>query len=111
MTDQQLSSGNPGVDIEYRRKKSREEMRYNITSFSLMIFLTFLAFACVALKGFTADFTVPFILLLAIVQVIFQLYYFMHMNKKGHETPSLFLFSGVFVAFLLILAFSTIVWL
>jgi cytochrome c oxidase subunit 4 len=53
---------------------------------------------------------VPFILLLATVQVAFQLYYFMHMSHKGHEFPALFLYSGVFVAFLTVLAFVTIVW-
>lgn len=111
MGDQhQLHSGNQKVDIEYRRKKSAEEMRYQITSFSMMIFLTFVSFAAVGLKGMTATFTVPFILLLAVVQVIFQLYYFMHMNKKGHEAPSLFLYSGALVGFVTILTFTTIVW-
>jgi cytochrome c oxidase subunit 4 len=110
MTNQPLNSGNPRVDIEYRRKKSAEEMRYQIVSFSLMIFLTLIAFAAVAIKGFTAWFTVPFIILLAVVQVIFQLYYFMHMSHKGHEAPSLFLYSGLLVGLITILAFSTIIW-
>jgi cytochrome c oxidase subunit 4 len=91
MANQQLNSGNPRVDIEYRRKKNAEEMRYQLVSFALMIFLTLIAFAAVAIKGFSAWFTVPFIILLAVVQVIFQLYYFMHMSHKGHEAPSLFL--------------------
>ncbi|WP_040204774.1 cytochrome c oxidase subunit IVB [Neobacillus jeddahensis] len=110
MTNQPLSSGNPRVDVEYRRKKSAEEMRYQVISFTLMIFLTLVAFASVALKGFTAWFTVPFILLLAAVQVVFQLFYFMHMSHKGHEAPTLFLFSGLFVGLTAILAFSTIIW-
>ncbi|MGG3562049.1 cytochrome c oxidase subunit IVB [Neobacillus rhizosphaerae] len=110
MADQQLNSGNPRVDIEYRRRKSTEEMRYQVVSFTLMIFLTLIAFAAVAVKGFTAWFTVPFIILLAVVQVIFQLYYFMHMSHKGHEAPSLFLYSGALVGVLTILAFTTIIW-
>ena len=110
MANQQVNSGNPRVDIEYRRKKSAEEMRYHIISFTLMIFLTFIAFAAVGLKGVTASFTLPFILLLAVVQVIFQLFYFMHMNKKGHEAPTLFIFSGALVGFVVVLAFSTIIW-
>ncbi|MEH7120441.1 cytochrome c oxidase subunit IVB [Neobacillus vireti] len=110
MTNQPLSSGNPRVDLEYRRKKSAEEMRYQVISFALMIFLTLIAFAAVAMKGFTAWFTVPFIILLAVVQVIFQLFYFMHMSHKGHEAPTLFLFSGLLVGFTAILAFSTIIW-
>ncbi|MED1469664.1 cytochrome c oxidase subunit IVB [Bacillus salipaludis] len=110
MANPQVNSGNPRVDIEYRRKKSSEEMRYQVISFALMIFLTLIAFAAVAVKGFTAWFTVPFIILLAVVQVIFQLYYFMHMSHKGHEAPSLFLYSGVLVGAITILTFTTIIW-
>jgi cytochrome c oxidase subunit IV len=110
MANPQLNSGNPRVDIEYRRKKSIEEMRHQVVSFALMIFLTLIAFAAVAIKGFSAWFIVPFILLLAVVQVIFQLYYFMHMSHKGHEAPSMFLYSGVLVGAITILAFTTIIW-
>lgn len=52
----------------------------------------------------------PFLILLAVIQVIFQLFYFMHMSQKGHEAPSLFLYSGIFVAFITVLAFVTIIW-
>lgn len=110
MANQQINSGNPRVDIEYRRKKNAEEMKYQVVSFSLMIFLTLIAFGAVAAKGFTAWFTVPFILLLAAVQVIFQLFYFMHMSHKGHEAPTMFLFAGIFIAFVTVLAFVTIIW-
>lgn len=110
MTNQPLSTGNPRVDLEYRRKKSAEEMRYQIVSFTLMLFLTLIAFSAVYIKGFSAWFVVPFIILLAVVQVIFQLYYFMHMSHKGHEAPSLFLFSGLFVGLVVVLTFVTIIW-
>jgi cytochrome c oxidase subunit IV len=110
MTDQPLNSGNPKVDIEYRRKKSAEEMKYQIVSFAMMIFLTLIAFASVGLKGFAPTFTKPFIILLAVVQVIFQLYYFMHMKHKGHEAPTLFLYSGLLVGLITILTFTTIIW-
>ncbi|WP_442599365.1 cytochrome c oxidase subunit IVB [Neobacillus sp. D3-1R] len=110
MANQQPNSGNPRVDIEYRRKKSKEEMRHQVTSFSMMIFLTLIAFFAVGFQDYSAWFIVPFILLLAVIQVIFQLFYFMHMSHKGHEAPSLFLFSGVLVGFVTILAFSTIIW-
>lgn len=112
MENPQVNSGNPRVDLEYRRKKSKEEMRYQIVSFALMIFLTLVAFAAVAMKGygFTVWFTGLFIILLAVVQVIFQLYYFMHMSHKGHEAPSLFLYSGLLVGLLTILTFTTIMW-
>jgi cytochrome c oxidase subunit 4 len=110
MSNQPLSTGNPRVDLEYRRKKSAEEMRYQIVSFTLMIFFTLIAFAAVAIKGFSSWFTVPFIFLLAAVQVIFQLFYFMHMSHKGHEAPKLFLFSGLYMGLVIVLAFVTIIW-
>ncbi|MDZ5470656.1 cytochrome c oxidase subunit IVB [Bacillus sp. 31A1R] len=111
MASQQTNSGNPRVDIEYRRKKSAEEMRHQIISFALMIFLTLVAFVAVGYEGFSSWFIVPFILLLGCVQVVFQLYYFMHMSHKGHEAPALFLYSGLLVGLITILAFVTIVWI
>jgi len=110
MENQQLNAGNKRVDLEYRRKKNVEEMRYHLISFTLMIFLTLMAFAAVGFEGSAASFTIPFILLLAAVQVIFQLFYFMHMKHKGHEAPQLFLFSGLGFGLIMIWAFLTITW-
>ncbi|MGG0617754.1 cytochrome c oxidase subunit IVB [Bacillus altitudinis] len=98
------------VDLVYRKKKNAEEMKHQLISFGLMIGLTFVAFLTIASEDVGNWFAVPFILLLAVIQVAFQLYYFMHMNQKGHETPALFLYSGVFVAFITVLAFLTIIW-
>ena len=105
------NSTHPKVDVKYRRKKNAEDMRYQVVSFSLMIFLTLIAFAAVGYGDFSPWFVIPFIFLLAIVQVIFQLYYFMHMSHKGHELPAFFLYSGVGAGFLTVLAFVTIVWI
>ncbi|MEI5906036.1 cytochrome c oxidase subunit IVB [Bacillus spongiae] len=110
MANVQSNSGNPNVDYEYRRKKNAEDMRMQVISFAIMIFLTLIAFIAVA-GDFSKWFIVPFILLLAAIQVIFQLYYFMHMSHKGHEAPALFLYSGVLVGFVTILAFVTIIWI
>ncbi|MFZ3588079.1 cytochrome c oxidase subunit IVB [Bacillus sp. DJP31] len=103
-------SGNPNVDLAYRRKKNKQEMKYQVVSFALMIALTLIAFLAVGYEEFSAWFSVPFILLLAVIQVIFQLYYFMHMSHKGHEAPALFLYSGLLVGLITILAFVTIIW-
>ncbi|ABY44936.1 cytochrome c oxidase subunit IVB [Bacillus mycoides] len=105
-------TNNPKVDLVYRKRKSAEEMKHQVVTFSLMIFLTLVAFAAVAYpKTFSPIFSVPFILLLAVIQVIFQLYYFMHMSHKGHEAASFFLYSGLLIGLLTILAFMTIVWI
>ncbi|KXG10423.1 cytochrome c oxidase subunit IVB [Anoxybacillus rupiensis] len=104
------NAGNPKVDLAYRRKKNAAEMKHQVISFALMIALTLVAFFAVGYDEFSHWFSVPFILLLAAVQVAFQLYYFMHMSHKGHEIPALFLYGGVLVAFVTIWAFMTIVW-
>lgn len=112
MAIKQTNINNPKVDLAYRRKKSVEEMKHQVITFGLMIFLTIIAFVAVAYpKTFSPLFSVPFILLLAAVQVIFQLYYFMHMSHKGHEAPSMFLYSGLIVGLITILTFTTLIWL
>ncbi|MFS0861349.1 cytochrome c oxidase subunit IVB [Fredinandcohnia sp. 179-A 10B2 NHS] len=110
MATNNSNSGNPNVDLAYRRRKSAEEMKFQVVSFVLMLFLTLIAFIAVGYEHYTAWFVVPFIILLAVVQLILQLYYFMHMSHKGHEAPKLFLFSGVLVAAITVLAFMTIIW-
>ncbi|MFC0274695.1 cytochrome c oxidase subunit IVB [Metabacillus herbersteinensis] len=104
------NSGNPNVDIAYRRKKNAEDMKHQVVTFALMIFLTLIAFVTVGYDGIELWFKVPFIILLAVIQVIFQLYYFMHMSHKGHETPALFLYSGLAVGLITVLTFVTIIW-
>ncbi|WP_099353569.1 cytochrome c oxidase subunit IVB [Fredinandcohnia onubensis] len=104
------NTNNSNVDLAYRRRKSAEEMKHHVISFALMIFLTIIAFIAVGYGEFSPWFVVPFILLLAVIQVILQLYYFMHMNHKGHEAPKMFMFSGILIAAITVLCFSTIIW-
>lgn len=100
------------VELKYHRRKHTEEMKHQVISFLLMIVLTIAAFGAVIYREhMDAYFTVPFILLLAVVQLIFQLYYFMHMKNKGHSTPAFFLWSGVVVAVITLLTFLTLIWL
>ncbi|MED4968712.1 cytochrome c oxidase subunit IVB [Parageobacillus toebii] len=106
----QANSGNERVDLAYRRKKNAEDMKHQVISFVLMILFTLIAFTAVGYDKFSPWFSVPFILLLAVVQVLFQLYYFMHMSHKGHEMPALFMYGGILVAFVTIWAFGTIIW-
>jgi len=109
MVTNQANSGNPKIDLAYRKKKNAEDMKHQLIAFALTIFLTIVAFLAVGFD-FSKWFIVPFIILLAVVQLVFQLYYFMHMSHKGHEAPALFLYSGVLVAAVTILAFMTIIW-
>lgn len=96
-------------EVSHRFKYHKQEMKHQVISFGLMIFLTLISFLAVW-ANLSVYFIVPFILLLAFVQVIFQLYYFMHMKEKGHHAVQLFLYAGIVVGFITILAFLTIVW-
>ena len=104
------NSNNTNVDLAYRRRKSAEEMKHHVISFALMIFLTIIAFIAVGSGQFSPYVVVPLILLLAVIQVILQLFYFMHMNHKGHEAPKMFMFSGILIAAVTVLCFTTIIW-
>ena len=55
----------------------------------MMIFLTIIAFIAV-IKCFADGILCRLFYYLAVIQVIFQLYYFMHMNQKGHKIPWFF---------------------
>ncbi|MCU9612232.1 cytochrome c oxidase subunit IVB [Caldibacillus lycopersici] len=111
MTNEHVSKTNVREQYEYRRKKNAKEMKLQVVTFALMIFLTLIAFMAVGFsEHIPVKFIAPFILLLAIIQVIFQLYYFMHANHKGHELPMFYMYCGAATAFLTILAFCTIVW-
>jgi cytochrome c oxidase subunit 4 len=97
------------TEHEYVRRKRAQEMRNMLTSFAIMIFLTLIAFTAVT-AGFSPYLIVPIILLLAAIQVVLQLYHFMHLSNKGSGTIAFFMFSGMFVAFITILTFTTIIW-
>ncbi|RWZ60728.1 cytochrome c oxidase subunit IVB [Halobacillus fulvus] len=98
-----------GYQMEYERKMHREEMKQQVISFVMMILFTFIAFGMVIMEV-DSYFVIPTLLILAIVQVAFQLYYFMHMKNKGHDMPALMMYGGAAVALLTIITFVTIIW-
>ncbi|MED3660283.1 cytochrome C oxidase subunit IV family protein [Ureibacillus sp. FSL K6-8385] len=104
--------GRSQAEYEFGRRKSAEKMRKQVINFAIMIFLTFIAFATVV-ADFAPTFIKPIILLLAGIQVVLQLYSFMHMDEK--EAPyigviSTFVWVGAIIAFTFFLAFNTIIW-
>ncbi len=108
--ENQSNSTNPRINLKYRREKNAQEMKHQVITFAMMIFFTIISFVAVWLD-FSEWFIKPIIILLAVIQVIFQLYYFMHMQHKGHGMVALFLYSGLTVGLLTVLTFLTIVWL
>ena len=94
----------------FRRQKAKEEMKKQLISFALMIGFTLIAFGIVASEAMDKMFVVPILLILAIVQVGFQFYYFMHLKDKGHEMPSTMIYGGVWAALLTVVTLVVITW-
>jgi len=94
----------------FQKRKNKDEMKKQLISFALMIGFTIIAFIAVASDVMDQMFIVPLILILALVQVGFQFYYFMHLKDKGHEMPAAMIYGGVWAAFLTIAALVLIVW-
>ncbi|MGK9045170.1 cytochrome C oxidase subunit IV family protein [Mammaliicoccus vitulinus] len=95
---------------EYKKRKSTKEMRMQVTNFSIMIFVTFIAFALVAAE-LPKEFVIPVILGLAVLQVVLQFYYFMHMKAEKHGVSKLFMITGIFFGLSFVITFIYIVWL
>ncbi|SHF48773.1 cytochrome c oxidase subunit IVB [Ornithinibacillus halophilus] len=94
----------------FQKQKNKDEMKKQLISFALMIGFTLIAFAIVASDVISDMFVVPVILLLAVIQVAFQFYYFMHMKDKDHEWPSIMIYGGVWAALLTIAGLVLVVW-
>lgn len=110
MMETNLNTNEPQIKLSSKEKlKLKHEMKHQIISFALMIFLTVMAFISVASDAIPGSFTLPFILILAVLQVIFQLYYFMHLKDKKHEWPSAFMVSGVLICIPMIAALTFLI--
>lgn len=100
------------AQYEYDKAHARVHMRKQVVNFAIMIFLTFIAFASVV-SGFKATFVIPVVLLLAGIQVVLQLYAFMHLEDRTTHMVGViefFIWSGAFLAFTFFVAFTTIIW-
>ncbi|MED4957850.1 cytochrome C oxidase subunit IV family protein [Paenibacillus macerans] len=87
-----------------KRHQRHEGPQKHIIAFVFSIVLTLIAFAAVAAGGVNVAFTVILLLVMAVLQVLVQLGYWMHMKDKGHMIPILFMFGGFFVAFTAVIA-------
>lgn len=102
------------IDMEhsdaYQRQKNKEEMKKQMISFSLMIVLTLMSFGLVATGNVDKIYAIPLLLVMAVVQVAFQFYYFMHLKDKGHGMPATLIYGGVWAALLTLAALGVISW-
>ncbi|WP_047981380.1 cytochrome c oxidase subunit IVB [Ornithinibacillus contaminans] len=95
---------------EFHKQQHKEEMKKQIVTFVLMIIFTLVAFAIVGSGMMDKMLAVPLLLVLALVQVGFQFYYFMHMKDKGHEMAAVMIYGGIFAAVLTVAALSLVIW-
>lgn len=82
---------------EEEKRQTNKEIRKQIIVFALMIFLTIIAFLAVGADVVPRSFAVPFILILAVIQLALQLIFFMHLKDKDHGWATAFMVSGIFV--------------
>lgn len=91
MADQSTSNTQP---TEY---KSESKMKH-IVSFVAMILLTVAAFVLVLRDVVPVAWVLPLMLGFAVIQVLLQLFTFMHLDQKGSLYYILFIAFGVMVA-------------
>ncbi|MFD1038749.1 cytochrome c oxidase subunit IVB [Virgibacillus byunsanensis] len=94
----------------YQKQKNKEEMKKQLITFAAMIVFTLIAFSIVATELMPSMFVVPILLILAVIQVGFQFYYFMHLKDKGHDMVAVMIFGGVFAAMLTLAGLVAITW-
>ncbi|SEU29706.1 cytochrome C oxidase subunit IV family protein [Paenibacillus sp. NFR01] len=81
-----------------RHRHRPEGPQRHIVVFVFSAVLTLIAFAAVAAGGVNAAFAVILLLVMAVLQVILQMGFWMHLKDKGHLLPILFMSGGFFIA-------------
>jgi len=91
------------------RRMAREK-QYQLMVYGVSVVLTLLAFLAVGSEAIqNRPALVSFIIILALLQVLFQLTYFMHLKDKGHKYPVGFLFYGGFAT--MVIVFGILLWI
>ncbi|WP_257350588.1 cytochrome C oxidase subunit IV family protein [Pseudalkalibacillus decolorationis] len=93
-----------------KKIKLKQERRQHNVSFVMMILLTILSFASIMSDAISDTVAILFIIVLACVQVFFQLYIWMHLGHKGHEFPMWGIASGLFIAALTVGTLIGLIW-
>ena len=85
------------------KKKSQGASKY-VLSFAVMIALAAISFIAVATGALSVGTLIPILLGLAMLQVLMQLFNFMHLSEKGSGFPITFIFSGLFFGLICVVA-------
>lgn len=108
MVEQQHQATNTFTKKE--KMEYNKEMRQHLVSFVMMLFLTVLSFVAVATEAISSKFTVLFIIAMAAIQFVFQIYVFMHMGQKDHEYPAWSIWWGMYFSIITVVALTAIIW-
>jgi cytochrome c oxidase subunit 4 len=107
-----MSENHTGVKSLLEREEKKRDLQYYWVTFVSMIVFTVLSFLAVNYRAHIEHHLIAFfIVILAVIQVAFQLFYFMHLKDKNHGMPSLFIFSGALVVFITVISFVTMIWI
>lgn len=94
-----------------KRGPAHEGPRNHFISFGISMVLTLLAFVAVATPEFGHTFKVSFIVILAFIQALVQLAFWMHMKDRGHLFPVLAIATGMlFVTTFILMALYLLWW-
>jgi len=92
----------PQLNNETKQRVSQAEKPESawrhVFSFFWMILFTAIAFVVVGSERLNPEATFWVITLLAVLQVILQLFTFMHLNQKGYGIVIIYMAVGIFIA-------------
>jgi cytochrome c oxidase subunit 4 len=106
--------------MEYRKDKTMAdkirrvqlpEMRKQLWVYILSISLTLLAFWAVTSRFIEHPISITlFLLMLAILQIMFQLFYFMHLKERSHFFAIMIMFFAISVTIFLVAGINLWLW-
>ena len=82
---------------EEELRQTNQEIKKQFIVFMLCLFLTVTAFLAIATDVIPSSFGIPFILIMALIQLALQLLFFMHMKDKNHGWAIAFMITGLFI--------------
>lgn len=93
------------------RRRRHEGKRKHVITFIFSLALTLIAFAAAGSAGAVdPTFTIMLLLVMAVLQVMIQMAFWMHMKDKGHRIPIIGIISGAIIAFTAIVMSVYWVW-
>lgn len=93
-----------------RRGPTHEGPKNHFITFGISAALTVIAFLAAANESLSASFVAFLLVAMAIVQALFQLFFWMHMKDNGHRYAKIFVAGGFIVALTAVAAALLWIW-